>query len=141
MKSEAKPVDNTPKETPKALDNRALAGLMGKKDSADLKSVQKSTKKALSDMKTATEVSSDVLNKLFLKKSSAIKRCAMQHSLSGKVVVKFTVETSGVTKDVSISATPTPASSSGVDCIKKIVSGWKFPPQDQATAFSKILVF
>ena len=75
----------------KPLDNRALAGLMGKDDGANLKGLKDDTKKALSGMKTATEVSSDVLNKLFLKRSPQIKRCASRHNLTGKVVVKFAV--------------------------------------------------
>ena len=114
---------------------------MGKDDGANLKGLKEDTKKALSGMKTATEVSSDVLNKLFLKRSPQIKRCASRHNLTGKVVVKFAVAVSGATSNTQVIATPTPPTTDGIQCIEKIVNGWKFPPQDQETLFSKILVF
>ena len=149
--AESKKRNTTGKASPKedaaaaavapSMNDRALAALMAKNDSTNLKSLKEDSKKALADMRTATEVSSDVLNNLFAKRSTQIKRCADRHSLTGKVVVKFTVVLDGSTSGHSVIATPTPPTSSGVECIEKIIMGWKFPPQDAASSFSKILVF
>ena len=114
---------------------------MGRKEELNTKEFDSRRKKALSDMKNANEVNSEMMDRMFNRRGKELRLCAQRHNLNGRVSVSFLVSMSGETKNHSVSRPGGgTADPDAVKCIQDIIRRWKFPPQEKETTFRRTLV-
>lgn len=68
-------------------------------------------------------------------------RMTMKTNMPVKVTLAFVVGTDGRVRDIVVEQTPGPQDKGLIECIRRIVSGWAFPPQDEETSFRRTLLF
>jgi hypothetical protein len=124
----------------KARESLAMRS-MGREETLNTKEFDARRNKALSDMRNASQVNSEMMDRMFNRRGKELRLCAQRHELSGRVSVSFRVSTTGETKDHSITRPGgADADPDAVKCIKKIIQRWKFPRQEKETTFRRTLV-